>query len=112
MAYKLTVRYGPKVERESFDELGAAIASLRRHAERIRSDGGLEPVSALRDFEPDEMVAGRLEISTGSLLRRGRDAGLDVMGDGSYVPYAGGVKRRQLPVSGDAAFEAIEAELE
>ena len=32
-----------------------------------------------------------------ALLRRGREAGLDVMGDGRYVAYAGGVRRRELP---------------
>jgi hypothetical protein len=111
MAYKLTVRHGPKVVRESFDDLGGAIAAMKAHAEAIRAEGGLDEVSVLRTFEPKDLVAGRIEISTGSLFRRGRDAGLDVMGDGHFIPYAGGVGRRELPVDGDEAFAAIEAEL-
>ncbi|CAN5498909.1 hypothetical protein BH10ACT11_BH10ACT11_06310 [soil metagenome] len=111
MAYKLTVRHGPKVVRESFDDLSGAIAAMNAHAEAIRGEGSLEEVSVLRTLEPKEMVAGRIEISTGSLFRRGRDAGLDVMGDGHYVPYAGGVGRRELPVDGDESFAAIEEEL-
>lgn len=111
MAYKLTVRHGPRVVRDSFDDLAGAIAALRSHAEEIRGAGGLDEVSVLRTFEPADQVAGRLEISTGSLLRRGRDAGLDVMGDGHYVPYAGGVRRRELNASGDDVFAAIEEEL-
>ncbi len=103
----LTVRHGPEVNRERFDSLDAAVKALRRHAEAIRSEGPLKKVGSLRDFEPGEQVHARLEISSGGLLR-GHDAGLDVMGDGSYIPYRGGMRRRHLdPRNGQTPFEAV-----
>jgi hypothetical protein len=103
----MTVRHGPKVTRESFDDLDEAVDSMRARAEAIRSAGELRPVKSLRAFEPQDLVAGRVEISTGSFLRRGRDAGVDVMGDGRFVPYKGGVKRLELDAEGEASFESI-----
>ena len=61
----------------------------------------------LREFGPDERVAARLEISTGGWLR-GRAAGVDVMGDGSVVPFRGGISRSELdPRRGESAFDAV-----
>jgi hypothetical protein len=103
----LTVRHGSDVGRERFDSLESAVDALRAQAEAIRSEGPLEPVGSVRDFEPGQQVHARLEISSGGLLR-GRDAGVDVMGDGSYVPYRGGVRRTQLdPRDGQTPFEAV-----
>jgi hypothetical protein len=105
--YTLTVRHGPAVQRESFDELRDAVAELERRAEAVRAGTPLEKVSMLRDFEPAEQVAARLEISTGGFLR-GRDAGVDVMGDGSVVPYRGGIRRERLePRQGQSPYEAV-----
>jgi len=110
-AWKLTIRHGPDVVREEFEGLEQAIEGLRRHADAIRSEGPLERVGSLRDFEPGEQVHARLEISTGGLLRR-RDAGLDVMGDGTLVPFSGGVRRTELALrDGQSPFEAIGAAL-
>jgi hypothetical protein len=104
---KLTIRHGSSVSREQFESLDKAIEGLRRRAEEIRSQGPLQKVSSLRDFEPGQQVHARLEISTGGLLR-GRDAGVDVMGDGSLVPYSGGVRRRELELrDGQSPFEAV-----
>jgi hypothetical protein len=83
------------VERKRFDSLEAAIGSLRTRAESIRGEGPLGSVKAFREYGPEQRVAARLEISTGGFMR-GRDAGLDVMGDGSLVPYAGGLRKRPL----------------
>jgi hypothetical protein len=66
----------------------------------------------LREFAPEQRVAARIEIATGGWLR-GRAAGLDVMGDGSLVPYAGGVRRRKLePHAGESEVDAVRRELE
>jgi hypothetical protein len=103
----LTVRHGPDVDRERFGSLDAAVDALRAQAEAIRSEGPLEGVRSLRDYAPGDQVHARLEISCGGLLR-GRDAGVDVMGDGTYVPYRGGVRRTPLaPRDGQTPFEAV-----
>jgi hypothetical protein len=71
----------------------------------VRAEGGLGAVSVIRDFEPGDRVAARIEIARGGMLR-GTNAGVDVMGDGTLVPFAGSVGRRQLD-----AFEAVKREL-
>jgi hypothetical protein len=61
----------------------------------------------LREFKPSERVAARLELSTGGWLR-GHAAGVDVMGDGSVVPFRGGIGRSELePRYGESAFDAV-----
>ena len=105
--WNLTIRHGSDVEREQFDNLEQAIEAMRRRAEAIRAEGPLEKASVPRDYEPSEQVHARLEISTGGLLR-GRDAGLNVMGDGSFVPYRGGVRRTQLELQdGQNPFDVV-----
>jgi hypothetical protein len=106
-AYRLTVRHESDVERERFESLDEAIAALRRRAEAIRAEGGLPAVSMIRTYEPERRVHARLELSAGGLLRR-RDAGVDVMGNGRLVPYAGGIRRRELePANGASPFDAV-----
>jgi hypothetical protein len=110
--FRLTVRHGSRVDRESFDELEDAIAAMERAVEEVRAAGPLEGVKMLRDFEPGERVAARIEMSTGGWLR-GREAGVDVMGDGGLVAYAGGMGRRELEADSDeAAFDAVRRELD
>ena len=106
-AYRLTVRHGPKVERATFETLDDAVESLERRAEEVRREGALEEFRALRDFDPGERVHARLELSTGGVFR-GREAGLDVMGDGALVPYTGVIRKRRLePPNGETAFDAV-----
>jgi hypothetical protein len=106
--WTLTVRHGPKVERERFASLDEAIASMRTRAEEIRGEGPLDSVKAFREYGPEQRVAGRVELSTGGWLR-GRDAGVDVMGDGTFVAYAGGLSKRRLDT--DSPFDAVRKEL-
>ena len=109
--WRLVTRHGPRVRHESFDDLDAAIAALERKAREIRREGPLREVSAIRDYEPGQRVHARLELSTGGPLR-GREAGLDVMGNGALVPYVGVIRRRPLePESGESAFDAVRAAL-
>ena len=62
----------------------------------------------MREFEPADLVAGRVEISTGGLLRGRANAGIDVMGDGRYVAFTGGVGREPLdPAAGEDAFDSV-----
>ncbi len=109
--YRLTIRQGPQVEREEFDDLREAVRALRRRAEQISSGEGLPGVSMLRDFAPADRVAARLEISTGGWLR-GADAGVDVMGDGSVVAFSGGFARTPLePRHDETVFDAVRRRL-
>jgi hypothetical protein len=105
--FKLTIRNGPQVDRETHAALEDAVASMRLHAERIRAEGDLPEVSMVRTYEPGVQVRARLEISTGMPLR-GRDAGVDVMGNGAIVPFRGGVFRKPLETgAGESPFDAV-----
>ncbi len=105
--WRLVIRHGSRVKRESFDDLEDAIAAMERRTQEIRREGPLTTVKALRDFEPGQRVHARLELSTGGIVR-GREAGLDVMGDGALVPYAGVVRKRRLdPGRDQSAFDAV-----
>jgi hypothetical protein len=107
LSYTLTVRHGPSVRREGFDALDDALAALERHADEVRAEGPLESVQAFREYEAARRVAARLQLSSGGWLR-GREAGVDVMGDGTLIPYAGAIRRRQLePEAGQSPFEAV-----
>jgi len=105
--FKLTVRQGPRVTREKFSDLDEALAAMERRAKDIRADGPLEARKVFREYEPAAQVAGRVEISTGSLLKSGREAGIDVMGDGTLVPYKGGFRRSELDPGSDGPFEVV-----
>jgi hypothetical protein len=101
-AYKIVMRFGPRVEKERFASLDEALDALDR---RIPSVSRREPRSALgRDYEPVRQVAGRLEL-------RGPDGvrgGLDVRGDGSVEPYTGWVRKRVVePREGEPPVAAL-----
>ena len=105
--WKLTVRRGPRVSRTGFERLDEAVAELQRQTEEVRAEGPLKPRSVLRDFEPSEEVAARIEISGRGWLR-GPTAGVDVKGDGSVVPFSGGMRREELKTRrGGSAFDAV-----
>lgn len=106
-SWTLTIRDGPKVTRDKHRSLDDGLEALRDNCERIRSDGGLPEVSMLRTYESGDRVKARLELSTGWALR-GRDAGIDVMGDGALIPFRGGIARRPLePRDGASAYELV-----
>jgi hypothetical protein len=111
-AYKLTVRHGSNVEHERFATLDEALAAMEDRAKKVRAEGPLEDVAAIRDYSADVLVHARLELSTGRFLF-GREAGIDVMGDGNLVPYVGGIRKRQLePSGGESPFDAIRKALQ
>jgi hypothetical protein len=107
LSYTLTVRHGSRVKREGFDGLDEALTSLELHAEEVRAEGRLDAINAFREYGADRQVAARLQLSSGGWLR-GREAGVDLMGDGTLVPYTGAIRRRQLePDAGESPFDAI-----
>jgi hypothetical protein len=110
--WKLTVRHGSDVEHEGFDDLNAAVAAMRQRALEIRAEGPVRPVSSVRDFSPAAQVHARLQISGKGLLHK-PTAGVDVRGDGTFMPFRGGVRREELdPTDHDTPFDVVRETLE
>lgn len=111
-AWKLTVRDGSDVEHAEFDELDEAVAAMRSRALEIRAEGPAEPVSTLRDFSPADQVRARLQLSGKGWLRKAV-AGVDVRGDGTFMPFRGSVRREELDPSGHGTpFDLVRETLE
>jgi len=111
-AWKLTVRHGSDVEHVSFGELGEAVAAMRERALEIRAEGPVKGVSSLRDFGPEEQVHARLQLSGKGLIRK-PVAGIDVRGDGTFMPYRGWVRREELdPSKHETPFDLVRETLE
>jgi hypothetical protein len=110
--WKLTIRHGSDVDHARFDDLGAAVAAMRARALAIRSEGPVRAVQSLRDYEPGDQVHARLQLSSGGLFRKSV-AGVDVRGDGTFVPFKGGVVREELdPTDHDTPFDLVRETLE
>jgi hypothetical protein len=61
----------------------------------------------LRDFKPGQQVQARLQLTGKGLLRK-PTAGVDVRGDGTFMPFRGGVAREELdPTDYDTPFDAV-----
>ena len=109
--WRLVIRHGSRVDHEKFDDLDSAVIAMERLSTEIRSEGPLDKVSGFREYEPAQRVHARLELSTRG-FGLGREAGVDVMGDGALVPYVGVIRKRRLePARGQSAFDAIRGEL-
>jgi hypothetical protein len=106
MPYTLTIRQGPKVTRERYTELEAAIRAaeergreLERGADARAVGGGL-----IRRIEPVQQVVARLELRGPGRVR----AGVDVRGDGSSEAFTGRVRRRLVEQrAGEDAYRAL-----
>ena len=101
------MRHGSDVSHESFESLDGAVAAMRERALAIRAAGPVKAVSALRDFTPHQQVKARLQLTGKGLLRK-PVAGVDVRGDGAFVPFRGGVGREELdPTEYDTPFDVV-----
>jgi hypothetical protein len=110
--WKLTVRFGPEVERTGFDDLGEAVAAMRERALTVRAEGPPKTAALLGTYGPAEQVQARLELK-GRGLRHRPVAGIDVRGDGTFVPYRGGVGREELdPSDHDTPFDLVRETLQ
>ena len=111
-SYRLTIRHGSKVRKQQYGDLDSAIEAMEQSVREIRREGPLKEINALGDYEPYRRVHARLELSTGAPLR-GRQVGIDVMGDGVLVPYTGVVRKRELePRNDETAFDAVREALD
>ena len=115
MAWRLTVRVGPRVERATHPSLEAALTALEDRAARLAQDVRPPPVDVrYRRFEPADQVAARLELAGPQRLMPSVRAGLDVRGDGSSEAYVGRVRRqvvetRRRETAMDALRRALSA---
>ncbi|HEX5525725.1 MAG TPA: hypothetical protein VFX44_00840 [Solirubrobacterales bacterium] len=110
--WKLTVRHGSDVDHAQFDKLDQAVAAMRERALGIRSEGPARRVQSLRDYEPGDQVQARLQLSGRGFLRK-PTAGVDVRGDGTFVPFKGGVVREELdPTHHETPFDLVRETLE
>jgi hypothetical protein len=110
--WRLTVRHGSRVDRTDFPSAAEALAELRRRAVTVLGEGQLKEIDAVRTFTPGQQVAARLEITAPGLLRI-REAGMDVKGDGSLVPYTGAIRKEPIELEeGDDPYEVLRAALD
>jgi hypothetical protein len=110
--WKLTIRSGSEVESLGFDDLGEAVAAMRARALELRSEAPPKTASLLGTYKPEDQVQARLQLQGRGLLRK-PVAGVDVRGDGAFVPYRGGVGREELDASGhETPFDLVRETLE
>ena len=106
------MRHGSEVGHQSFADLDEAVAAMRARAMEIRSEGPVKGVSSLRDYGPGDQVHARLQLTGRGLLRK-PVAGVDVRGDGTFVPFRGGVGREELdPSNHETPFDLVRETLE
>jgi hypothetical protein len=111
-SFKLTVRTGADVDHAKFDDLDEAVAAMREWALKVRAEGPPKTAKLIKTFEAKDQVRARLELSSGGLFRK-TVAGIDVRGDGTFMPFAGGVKREELdPTTYDTPFDLVRETLE
>jgi hypothetical protein len=110
--WKLTVRHGPDVEHQAFDDLGEAVAAMRERALELRAEAAPKTASLLGTYGPADQVQARLQLTGRGLLRK-PTAGVDIRGDGTFMPYRGGVGREELdPAGHDTPFDLVRETLE
>jgi hypothetical protein len=105
VAFTVTTRVGPKVERERHEDLGDALAAVESRGRELSEGANAEPVkpALMRRFEPVQQVLARIEVA-GPRVR----AGVDVRGDGSAEGYTGRFRRRLVEQRrGESAYDAL-----
>ena len=103
--FRVVIRRGPKVTRERFGDLDAAITELEGVLRPIAAKTNLPPATAfVREIPADQQIVARGEIAGPKRLR----IGVDVRGDGSTEAFQGRVCRVPVePESGEDAFQAL-----
>ena len=108
--YRLIIRSGAKVTKESVESVDAALAVLERRARELESDTSTRPAGGtlIRRYEPVQQVAGRIELRGPRRLR----AGVDVRGDGSAEAFTGRLRRKLVVQrNGESPYDALRREL-
>ncbi len=109
MAWKLTIRAGPRVQRERFGVLDDALDAIEARGRTLQASAGRDAVDVkFKRFDPIQQVVARIELSGPERLVPSVHAGVDVRGDGSTEAYLGRVKRRVVQQrKGETAYGAL-----
>lgn len=107
MAWRVTIRIGPKVTKHRADTAQDAVAILER--ELTGADARRDEARALvRTFTPQQQVAARGEVRGGGSAFARLHGGVDVRGDGSMEAYTGRVTRTLVEErDGESPFAAL-----
>jgi hypothetical protein len=111
MRYTLTIRRGPKVDRERFGDLAAALGAIEERGRELERGADSHAVGGtlIRRIEPVQQVVARLELAGPGRLR----AGVDVRGNGSSEAFTGRLRRRLVEQRrGESAYDALRRALE
>jgi hypothetical protein len=111
VAYRVSVRSGGSVVRETVDEVGEAVGWVERAARETEQRPQLDAIDLrARRFEPEDLIAARAELAGPQRWRPDVRAGLDVRGDGSVRAWTadGATGRAELePRDGEDAYAAL-----
>ena len=112
-SYTLTVRDGPRVERERFETLADTLDALERRMDELTTSRREAVDLKYRRFEPVAQVAVRGEVAGPGRLLPAVRAGVDLRGDGSSEAYVGRLRRTLVEQrTGETPFEALRRVLE
>jgi hypothetical protein len=104
--YRLTIRRGPEVEHQTFDDLDGALSALEAHGRELERTARTRPVGGrlIRRIDPVQQVVARIELAGPRRVR----AGVDVRGDGSAEAFAGRLRRRVIGQRvGESPYDAL-----
>ena len=109
MGWKVTIRTGPRVERERFEALDEALDAVEARGRELANTTNTEAVDVrVKRFDPVQQVAARIELSGPQRLAPRVHGGVDVRGDGSTEAYLGRVRREVVKQrKGENAFSAL-----
>jgi hypothetical protein len=104
MAWRVTVRDGPRVEKLRAAALEEALDLVEREGRVLAAGPGRRTVELRgRTFTPQRQVAGRVE-----LRGPGVAAGVDVRGDGAVEAWTGRLRRRVIEqAERESPYEAL-----
>jgi len=108
VSWRVTVRTGPKVEKERHETLEAALDAVEMHARATANTERRAVVDTkVRRYEAGDQVAARVELSGPGVA-----AGVDVRGDGAVQGWTGRWRRQPLPLEEDeTVYEALRKEV-
>jgi hypothetical protein len=109
LPWKLTIRTGPRVQRERFGVLDDALDAIETRGHRLEALASRDSVDVkFKRFEPIQQVSARIELSGPERLIPSVHGGVDVRGDGSTEAYLGRVRRRVVKQrKGETAYSAL-----